>query len=322
MNTLKSLLKSVWVWLAIISVVTFVSYRISLSQTKNDDRIEVAHIPIPAALFSLTTKGAVEIEGGIINVSASRTGTFRTVYVKEGDFVKIGQLLAEQEDRDDKISINNVKIEIENIHVQLQQDKLTLEIHNRALERAQIQRDQDAISQREYDGVVDKLESAKLATIRLNNNLRIALTRLETAKFKLTQRQLKSPVNGQILEAAITAGAGVSAENVTTAFTIIPDAPKQVRLKLAEKNTDKVFVGQSVDVSKSLSSEVVYKGRVASISEVFSSALGSGASPGRNAANTVDVIIEVEKLPYRLGKTVFVKFRKANFAGSVTNDEK
>lgn len=309
MRFIKNMLSSVWVWLILIGGASYVMYKTTQNKTNSEQKVDLGDIVVPESKFVLTKQGTVEVEGGIVNVSASRTGTFKDVYVKEGDFVKKGDLLALQEDRDDRITVRKAEIALENARIQEKQEALNLGIKERELERAKIQRDQEAISQQQYDIAVDSLESTKLSNARNKLSLENLETSLETARFSLAQRRLLSPVDGRILNAAVTAGAGVSADNVSTAFSIIPNAPKRVRIKLDEKSVGKVFFGQSVVVKSGSAPGETYEGVVTSVGDVF-----SVATTGRSSQNTVDVILSVPDLPFRLGQSVIVQFMEAGTA--------
>ncbi len=311
MRLIRNLLTSVWVWLIAIAALSFFMYSALQKRTTAEERVDLGDLPIPTSAYILSKNGTVEVEGGIVQVSASRTGIFREVFVKEGDFVEEGQLLALQEDRDDKIAIRRAEIAIENANIQDQTEELSLKIAERDLERAKIQRDQDAISQQQYDSKVDALERTKLSIKRRQNTMEDLVTQLETAKFNLQQRKILSPVEGRILESVVTAGAGVSAENVTTAFQIIPNAPKRIRVKIDEAGINKIYIGQSVDFALSNERQNKMVGFVDDIGEIFSSA----SNNSRGAQNTVDIIIQSEDIPFRLGQTVLVQFKAQESGG-------
>ena len=314
MRLLKNMLSSVWVWLILIGGVSYAMYKTTQNKTVSEQKVDLGDIAVPESQFVLTKQGTVEVEGGIVKVSASRTGTFKEVYVKEGDFVKKGDLLATQEDRDDRITVRKAEIALENARIQEKQEELNLSIKMRELDRAKIQRDQEAISQQQYDSAVDSLENTRLSNARNKLNYENLQTNLETARFNLERRKLFSPVDGRVLSAAVTAGAGVSADNVTTAFSLIPDAPKRVRIKLDEKGVAKVFTGQSVVIKSSSMSAKTYDGQVMSVGDVFSK-----ATTGRSSQNTVDVILAVPELPFRLGQNVLVQFKKRDASLSTSS---
>lgn len=303
MKIILTLFRSLWGWISFLVILSLVAYYYSSNNEVTSQNRNVLVLPAPNVPFSLVKTGIVEIEGGIVNVSASRTGTFRSVFAKEGDRVEVGQILAEQENRDDIILVRSAELAIENAKIQSQQDQLNLKVQERDLERASIQLAQDAISQKSFDARQDSVATAKLTLQRNLNNLEKLQTELETAKLKLSQRKIYSPVSGLIIEAVVTAGEGVSADNVTTAFRIVPDAPKQVRVSIGESDLDKVYVGQRVVLGRGDGQKA---GRISSIGSVFSAA--ETGSVGRD--NTVDVIVSTDDLPLMLGQGVVVQFEK------------
>ena len=306
-------IKSLWGWALVIILIGSGAYIFSMESKGGQGADSMTILPPPKIPYSLIIRGIVNIKGGIINISAPRTGTFSEIYVKEGEYVEKGQLLAVQDDRDDEIKIRSAEIAIENAFIQKKFDELNLNIQNRELTRAKLQFDQGAISEQTYDNAKDQFERAKLTVEKNKSSLDGLLTNLETAKINLAQRQITSPVDGQILTISVNAGIGVSADNVSTAFQIIPKAPKYIRLKLDDSNIDKVFIGQDVVISRENNSQQTYEGRVSHIGNVFASILSDN-----QGGNTVDVIVDVDTLPFRLGQTVLAKFK--NQKPSVSND--
>lgn len=306
MRRLGRLLTNLWVWLAIIAVVAVIANAYLNRASEQEEGVTLAPTLAPSSPYALSQSAVVEVEGGIVLVSANRTGTIKEVLVGEGDQVKQGQVLALQEDRDDKIALRLAEITVENEVLKQERSALDLDIARRNVERAAIQREQDAISQQQLETQQDNLTKTELAIATNGNSMERAQTQLETARFNLAQRRVISPVDGRILTAAVTAGAGVSAENISTAFSIIPDAPKQLRAKVREDDIESVYIGQIVDFAANNRSKDRRRGVVIQIGAVFSAAETSG----RAQSNTVDVVIEAEGIPFRLGKTVLVQFRK------------
>ncbi|MGJ8560404.1 MAG: efflux RND transporter periplasmic adaptor subunit [Litorimonas sp.] len=308
MRRLGRLLTNLWVWLAIIAVVAVIANAYLNRASEQEEGVTLAPTLAPSSPYALSQNAVVEVEGGIVLVSANRTGTIKEVLVAEGDQVKQGQVLALQEDRDDRIALRLAEIAVENEVLKQERSALDLDIARRNVERAATQREQDAISQQQLETQQDNLTKTELAIATNGNSMERAQTQLETARFNLAQRRVISPVDGRILTAAVTAGAGVSAENISTAFSIIPDAPKRLRAKVREDDIDSVYIGQIVDFAANNRSKDRRRGVVVQIGAVFSAA----ETNGRAQSNTVDVVIEAEDIPFRLGKTVLVQFRKAD----------
>lgn len=306
MSRLGRLLTNLWVWLLIIVVMAVIANTYLNRASEQEEGVTLAPTLAPSSPYALSQNAVVEVEGGIVQVSANRTGTIKEVLVAEGDQVTEGQLLALQEDRDDRIALRMAEIAIETEVLKQDRTALDRDIARRNVERAMIQREQDAISQQQLETQQDNLTKIELSMATNGNSMERAQTQLETARFNLSQRRVISPVDGRILTAAVTAGAGVSAENISTAFSIIPDAPKRLRAKVREDDIDSIYVGQIVDFAANNRSKDRRRGVVTQIGAVFSAA----ETGGRAQVNTVDVVIEAEAIPFRLGKTVLVQFRK------------
>lgn len=306
MRHLGRLLTNLWVWLLIIVVLAITTNAYLNRASEQEEGVTLGPTLPPSSPYALSQNAVVEVEGGIVLVSANRTGTIKEVLVAEGDQVTQGQLLALQEDRDDRIAVRLAEIAVENEVLKQERNALDLDIARRNVDRAVIQRDQDAISQQQLETQQDNLTKTELAMATNGNSMERAQTQLETTRFNLSQRRVISPVDGRILTAAVTAGAGVSAENISTAFSIIPDAPKRLRAKVREDDIDSVYIGQIVDFAANNRSQDRRRGVVTQIGAVFSAA----ETGGRAQVNTVDVVITAEAIPFRLGKTVLVQFRK------------
>lgn len=309
---LISLTRSLWGWIAVLGCAAVWAFLLSSRLDNVTGSARSIDVVPPASPFSLITRGTVEIDGGITQVSAPRTGTFKTLYVDEGDQVTQGQLLGEQEDRDDRLAVRRAEIAIENARIQLRRDELALRDAERELERSQILRSENAITEQEFVRNETRVANASLAIEASSNQLEDLENQLETAEFNLSQRRILSPVDGRVLEVAVTAGAGVSAENVSVAFRIISDGPRQIRVALSEDDIPKVHLNQIVSVTTLDGRGASYPARVISIGEVFSAALNQSSLQTNNQnANTLDVVVGAGELPFRLGQTVLLRFENA-----------
>jgi len=305
---MKRFLKNIWVWLFVVLIVAGVANRNLDSRSETESRVDLSPNISAGKSYALSQNAIVEIEGGVVRVSAPLTGTIKSVLVSEGDKVVKGQLLALQEDRDDLIALELAKVAVDSELLKQKSTKLNLNIAKRKLERLEFQRRQDAVPQQSVDNQRDVLLAMELAIETNANSMKRMTTQIENARYRLSQRRVVAPVDGRILETAVTAGAGVSAENTSTAFSIIPDAPKYLLARVREQDIGSVFVGQVVEFTLDYRSEERYMGVVKQIGSVF-----SNANSGRNSReNSVDVVIQADDIPFRIGRTVLVQFHNTN----------
>lgn len=303
---MKRVIKNFWFWLAVVLAAAFLMNRALDRQTDFAETVIGVERNQGSPSYVLSQEAEVKVEGGIVRVSASLTGTIKSVFVKEGDRVEQNQLLAVQDDRDEKIAVELAEIGVKNALLEQKAAKLRLDVARRNLERLELQSQQDAVPLQSVDNQRDTVSQIEISLDVNRNSIRRAETQLETAKYRLSQRRLVSPVSGRVLQAAITAGAGVSAENTSTAFLILPDSEKYLLVRVQESDIDSVFIGQKVDFSLDYRDRTRHQGSVISIGSVFSNSF-----PGPRAReNTVDVIVRADTIPFRIGRTVLALFHE------------
>lgn len=303
--------KSVWTWLLGLLLLAALSYAAFSVNLAGDSKIQSTLIEMPPSEYLITTRGMIDIEGGLVRLSAGATGVFREVLVTEGERVTAGQLLAVQDDRDERIAFRNAEIALENARIQFERAGLELDINRREADRGRLQRSQDAISEERHQNQLDAVRRSELSLETSRNDVARSEAQVATARFQLEQRELRAPVDGTVIKVDISPGSGVSAQNVSTAILIKPDRDKTIRVGLSEADADLVYPGQLVDVSRLGGGEEAYQGTVTNVAEVFSSVLEppQGNTPNAKAA-TIEVIVNVGDIPLRLGQDVLVKFRR------------
>lgn len=307
MNFVKRILGSFWVWLIIIVMISAFAYSASIrrenAKVNKTQTIKVT----PQTPYAFIAKGNVDVEGGLIDVSARVGGTYKKILTSEGSKVKVGQILAVMEDDAERIGLRNAEASLSSAMISIEQAKLKLKIDERELKRTHIQREQDAVPQLALDRASDTVERARFALKVQEASLVRAKTSVETARFKLEQRNIRAPVNGMIIKAEVRPGMGASTNTVSTAFLLMPATERIVRLSVEEKDYAKVFVGQDVVLVPTTNAKEKYNGKVARVAQVFAVSESSRFSRG---GASVDVVISAPGIPLLIGQTVRVMFKK------------
>ena len=300
---------SLWGWLLTIVLVGVGAFYLFGDNDNGVADSDVLVLPAPETPFALIARGAVNVEGGVIEISARSAGTFTNVHVTEGDYVEAGQLLAEQDDTAQQVSVRDA-------HAGLEQSKLNLEIARneqaiaeRDLARAELQFNGEAISEQEFDRAKDALTrnqntvlSRQSSVVQSENGVARALADLELLN-------VRAPLSGRIVEVLVRPGVGASTNQVSTAFVLVPDAPRIVRLDVAPDVVENIAVGQEVEISSAAGSAGTYAGTVSHVAELFVSA----ESSMRGAAQPkLSVIVSAPDLPLRIGEPVIVRFKHIN----------
>lgn len=308
MSFLMRLIGSLWGWLLTIAVTGIGAAYLFGNAGQGDVDADVLVLPAPKTPFAVISRGAVDVEGGVIEISARSAGTFTQVYVMEGDYVEAGQLLAEQDDTAQQVSVRDAQAGLE-------QSRLTLEIaHNeqaiaeRDLNRARVQFEGEAISEQEYDRAKDAMARSRNNVLSREANVVQAENGVARALAGLELLKVRAPLSGRIVEVLVRPGVGASTNQVSTAFVLVPDGDRIVRLNVGQDVVDKIELGQEVVIASAAGGSGSYPGTVLRIAELFTTA-DSPQVRGGGGAPTLSVVVAAPDLPLRIGEPVIVRFK-------------
>jgi len=308
MKYFLNIIRSVWVWFAAIIFMGFFSLYLIVAQSQPKDSTELV-ISVPESDFSVIARGNVDIEGGVIKVSARVGGVFEKVLVGQGDRVVKGQVLAIQDAAGEELEIRNANIRVETAKLNLEESMLNRKITEREYDRIKMQRELDALPEADLDRASDTLDRAEIAIRRNEGKLENAEAELASVSYTLEQRKIRAPVDGKVLEVYAKPGVGASLNQVSTAFLLLPDGDKIIKVQIREEDIKNVQVGQKVIITPRSEPENEFEGEVVRIANIFTGY--DSPQPGLNI-NTIEVVILSADLPLKIGRPVFVKFRKFN----------
>ncbi|WP_213952990.1 efflux RND transporter periplasmic adaptor subunit [Variovorax sp. dw_954] len=150
-----------------------------------------------SAALKQTVPVTVEVNGSVVSLNSvdlrpQVTNTVREVHVKEGQFVKAGQLLFTLDDRPDQANLAKAR-------AQQQKDEATLADYERQYRRGQEMVGQGFIAKSAVDTILSQLEAQKAA---------IAADRaaVQSAQVALGYATLRAPIAGRIGAVAIYPG--------------------------------------------------------------------------------------------------------------------
>jgi len=215
------------------------------------------------------------------------SGTIVNKYFKIGDYVKKGQVLAELDDEDYKLSVENSLAQYENVLAGVQQAKARLKSaeasflnsKNEFLRMEKLYYDNN-VSKSDYDNAKANkdIADAQLSEAKAGKNL--ALANLKASDVKLSQSKLNlkytkliAPKNGFIASEEKEENETVSLG--TPVYTLSLGETLETETFIPENLVGSLKKGQEVSVEISALSGKIYKGK---IKEVGSSSLGYGNS--------------------------------------------
>jgi len=302
-------LKSKKLWIAVLLIVAAGGW--VMSESSDDRPYRVRMMEMPESDFAATAQGKIDIDGGIINVAARSGGVFREIHVEEGDLVEAGQVLAVQEDDEQRISLEQSEAQLEVARASLQRLEVRRDIAEREYERLKPLVDIDAASPQELDRAGDDVRQLEVDIVSQLASIKQAEASVASAKFRLEQRTVRAPMAGRIVQAEARPGVGASTLQVSTAFTLMPDAQKIVRADLDESFVGDVFVGQKAVIFADARPSETYDGEVLRVGEIFGQR-STQSTPGQTGANdfVIEVVVGVGEIPLLIGQRVTVRFLK------------
>jgi membrane fusion protein (multidrug efflux system) len=226
------------------------------------------------------------ISSDIVNiVNMGATAQINLVFVKEGDKVTNGMMLAELDHR--------------TAEAQYRQARAKFELYNASYKRAETLIKKLAITKQQFDLSLSDLNVAK--------------ANLDLAEIAFERTYIKSPINGIVIRKIALSGNILEANQVALTVADIDNA--WVSANISEKYINLVKLGQDVEVT--VDEGYKLKGRVADIcmaaASIFSLIPAESASGNFiKVVQRIPIKIELEKHPgkeLRIGESAEIRIR-------------
>lgn len=274
----------------------------------------------PAAVstpYAAISAGKVDIEGGLVDVAARAAGIVKDVFVQEGDKVKAGQVLAQQEDDDARLSRNRVAAQLAQAEAQIP----ILEVQLAAAEREENRLERliadNATSQQTYQQAQDATSQLRAQLTAQKAAVALARAQLAEANYQVELYVIRAPTDGTIVRRYANPGSGASTFSVTAMFQLQPDTRRIIRAEVEERSVTLVKAGQKVEIVPESDQTKVYSGEVLRIAGVMGARKLRSDDPSERAdERVVEVVVDAEQAPVLVGQRVLVKFLKDGAAPS------
>lgn len=197
---------------------------------------------------TITLYGNVDIR--TVNSNFRVAGRLTELSKEEGDYVKIGDLLATIDDEPYQIGLQQAQ-------AQVLQAQATYDYAERNFQRQSELMKTNAVSK-------DQLDNSKTARDQAQANLALALANVEQAKLNITDSQLYSPTEGTILTRAIEVGTMLN--SATTVYAISIAKPIWIKAYIDEINLAQAIPGRKVYIYTDARPNEPYIGQIGFVS--------------------------------------------------------
>lgn len=257
-------------------------------------------------------RGKVDIDGGIIQLAASRDGVIRKVLVDEGSHVQRNQILATLDFRRDALNLQLAQKDLDQLNNRLITQQLRVNAAQR--EEARLTRlvREKAASEEEFEQAKDQTLLLQKGFTEIHATLEAQKVRVKLAQLDIDQMSIRAPANGFIIRRQAKPGEGVSTLNITPLFWFVPDAPHIIRAELEERFVHAVSPGMRGEVFFEGNSTSI-KAKVIRVGKLFGPKRNPAEDPGeRNDVRVLEFFLEpidpTTKLV--LGQRALIRIRK------------
>lgn len=210
-----------------------------------------------------------------VNLGTPVTGVLEKVWVKRGDAVKKGQVLATLHASVEQAALALAKYKSE------QQAALALAEHKMQFAKQKYQRRQamaqdQLMPEQERDDAEADYRLAEAEWQLAQENHQLAIYEYQQQKAQLAQRTLRSPLTGVVVEQNAYAGETVEANSNTKPLLKLAQLdPLRVQVILAQRYFNQVRVGQRVTVVPEKPLTETYQATVKTVDKVLDAASGT-----------------------------------------------
>jgi multidrug resistance efflux pump len=268
-------------------------------------------VAVPPSVYAAIANGKVDVEGGVVEVAARRAGVVSAVYVKEGDVVHKGEVLARQEDEDSVLAVNSARAAVAQAQSQVALNEINVRIAQRELERLKKVAPSNLIAQQQIDQAGDSVATAQAQLEIQKAAVTSMQSQLEQAVYNHDLTIIRAPMDGKIIRRYANPGAGASTLNVSIMFDLEPAIPYIIRAEIIESSIPDVHVGQEAEITSESDPSKVTVGKVLRIAGTFGAQkLKSDSATDATDERVVQVVVSADNADFLIGQRVLVKFMK------------
>ena len=325
---MKKLNNKLFIWLGVAVVILIIIAVVGKKKGwfggKDETRVSMAVAEIKTVIETVSANGKIQPETEV-KISSDVSGEIRELYVKEGDSVTVGQLLARIDpelyasalDRS-SASLSNAKANSATTKARLTQAEARFAEIEKQYNRSQKMADQKLISEAEIETATSSYKNAKAEVDAIKQNVigadftvKSFEASLKESKKNLTRTEIFAPVSGIVSSLKVEKGervVGTSQMAGTEMMRIANLNAMEVSVDVNENDIIKVGLGDTVLIEVDAYGTRKFKGLV---SEIANSASATTASTSDQVTNFV-VKIKILRSSYADLTAKFGK-RKAVF---------
>ena len=216
-----------------------------------DEKVEFITKKAKKGSFSKKVDATGEIFATeLIDVGAQVSGQIKKLYVKLGDQVKKGDMIASIDSSTQQNSIDNKEAQLAIYKAQLESAKVALNIAKTQFDREKALFAKNATSKQEFESAKNTFSANSAKIKELEAQIKQTNIELSTAKINLGYTKITAPRDGTVVSVQVEEGQTVNANQTTPTIVNIADLSHvKMKMQIAEGDITKIKVGTPVEYS-------------------------------------------------------------------------
>lgn len=272
---------------------------------------------------TVVASGSVESVNEV-DVGAQASGKITKLYVKLGQEIKKGEMIADIDSITQINTLNTKKAALVSYQAQLKAKKTAYDVALSSYNRLSKLYTQKATSLDSVNTAKSTLDNAKAEMEAIEANIKQAEIEVNTAETNVGYTKITAPMDGTVVSVPVSEGQTVNANQTTPTIVTIADLSKmKIKPEISEGDITKVKAGQEVSFTILSDSQTLYHSVIDSVdpantTTTDSSSTSSSTSSSNSNSTTsaiyyyANVLIDNPDRTLRIGMTTENNIKIAN----------
>ena len=270
---------------------------------------------------TVVASGSVESVNEV-DVGAQASGKITKLYVKLGQEIKKGEMIADIDSTTQINTLNNKKAALVSYQAQLKAKKTAYDVALSSYNRLSKLYTQKATSLDSVNTAKSTLDNAKAEMEAIEANIKQAEIEVNTAETNVSYTKITAPMDGTVISVPVSEGQTVNANQTTPTIVTIADLSKmKIKPEISEGDITKVKAGQEVSFTILSDSQTVYHSVIDSVDPANTTTSDSSSTSSLSSSSSsttsaiyyyANVLIDNPDRTLRIGMTTENNIKIAN----------
>ena len=272
---------------------------------------------------TVVASGSVESVNEV-DVGAQASGKITKLYVKLGQEIKKGKMIADIDSTTQINTLNTKKAALVSYQAQLKAKKTAYDVALSSYNRLSKLYTQKATSFDSLNTAKSTLDNAKAEMEAIEANIKQAEIEVNTAETNVGYTKITAPMDGTVISVPVSEGQTVNANQTTPTIVTIADLSKmKIKPEISEGDITKVKAGQEVSFTILSDSQTVYHSVIDSVDPANTTTSDSSSTSSSTSSNSsssttsaiyyyANVLIDNPDRTLRIGMTTENNIKIAN----------